>query len=270
MTKDLMISRGGGRNAGMFSYVNQVISNLHVADLKNAELYVLMDDTPYKDPERGENCWDYYFLQPFGISPIQFGDYNIVQDGEWFPDHLVLGALLNPSIIGRANFLCKKYIKLQPSLEKKIQDFKRDVIVDSQYGAIHYRGTDHHYGTPNQTQPLLPQSLYMNYIDQLLTKFPKVLVCSDQADFIELSVNTFGSEKIVFYSSIRSTSHLAVHYNNAGAKYQTGEDVIIEAVLMAESSYLVRTVSNVTNFSIFYGGNDLPFKNIDDLSFYPY
>ena len=31
----ILITNGGYRNAGLFSYVNQVIGNLHVADLAN-------------------------------------------------------------------------------------------------------------------------------------------------------------------------------------------------------------------------------------------
>ena len=92
------------------------------------------------------------------------------------------------------------------------------------------------------------------------------MVCSDQQDFIDKATNMFGTNKIVSYPSIRSTSHVAVHYNNNGAKYRTGEDVTIESFLMSESKYLIRTCSGVTHFSIFNSHDpEFKFTNIDEI-----
>ena len=263
----LMITNGGGRNAGLFSYVGQVIGNLHVSDSLGLQMWVNVPHSPYLEPQRGDNCWDYYFKQPYDLKREDIAKFSNVDEQEWFEGRLdTITPNFTNETVTRARELTLKYIKPVDLIQEKINSFKKEVIETSSYGSIHYRGTDHHYGTPNGTFPLIPQEIYLQYIDQLLTKFDKVLVCSDQQDFIDNSVNTFGANKIVHYPSIRSTNHKAIHYNNNGLKYRTGEDVVIEAFLMSDSKYLVRTCSGVTHFSIF-NGHDSEFKfiNIDEV-----
>ena len=59
----LLITNGGTRNAGLFSYVGQVVGNLHVADLQQRAMFVRINQSPYFDPSKGNNCWEYYFEQ---------------------------------------------------------------------------------------------------------------------------------------------------------------------------------------------------------------
>jgi hypothetical protein len=266
VNKRLMVTNGGYRNAGLFSYVGQVIGNLHVADITNTKMYINLPHTPYHEPQRGKNSWDYYFIQPFNITEEDLTNYDIIDEQEWFDGKLdTIKADLIESTILRAREITKKYIKPVPLIAEKILKFQEEIIKTNNYASIHYRGTDHHYGTPNGTYPLIPQEIYLQYIEQLLTKFDKVVVCSDQQDFINKAVQLFGPDNVVFYNSIRSTNHIAIHYNNEGAKYQTGEDVVVESYLMSESKYLVRTCSGVTHFSIFNSQDpDFKFVNIDD------
>ncbi len=263
----LMITNGGGRNAGLFSYVGQVIGNLHVSDTRGLKMWVNVPHSPYYEPERGANCWDYYFEQPYGIQATDVSTFDNVDEQEWFEGRIdTITPNFTEETIVRARELTAKYIRPTLIVKQKIDDFKSSTIQTDSYASIHYRGTDHHYGTPNGTFPLIPFDVYINYIEQLLTKFEKVLVCSDQQAFVDSCTTTFGSNKIVSYPSIRSTSHLAVHYNNNGMKYRTGEDVTVEAFLMSQSKYLVRTCSGVTHFSIFNSQDpEFKFVNIDEI-----
>lgn len=264
--KRVMVTNGGYRNAGLFSYVGQVIGNLHVADITNTKMYVDLPHTPYQEPSRGSNCWDYYFLQPHNLTKEDLSNYDVVDEREWFDNKLetTIPNLTEETII-RAREITKKYIRPIPLIADKILKFKNKVIKTSNYASIHYRGTDHYYFSPSEAYPLIPQDVYFNYIEQLLTKFDKVVVCSDQQDFIDRSVSLFGEERVVSYPSNRSMNHLAIHYNNEGMKYKTGEDVVIESYLMSESKYLIRTCSGVTHFSIFNNQDpDFIFANIDD------
>lgn len=263
----LMITNGGGRNAGLFSYVGQVIGNLHVSDSLGLKMWVNVPHSPYFEPNRGPNCWDYYFEQPYGVHFKDLETFEELDEQEWFEGRLdTITPNFTEETVTRSRYLTAKYIKPVTLIQEKINKFKQDVLQTNSYGAVHFRGTDHHYGTPDGTFPIIPQSIYFNYIEQLLTKFEKVLVCSDQQDFIDNSVKTFGSNKIAFYPSIRSQNHIAIHYNNNGVKYQTGEDVVIEAVLMSTSKYLIRTCSGVTHFSIFSAQDpEFKFVNIDEI-----
>jgi hypothetical protein len=266
MNKKLMITNGGYRNAGLFSYVGQVIGNLHVSDAEGVDMWVNLPHSPYLEQNRGLNCWDYYFKQPFGITEKDLKNYDEINEKEWFDGKLdTITPNFTTETVIRARELCKKYIKPIPLIEDKINEFKEKVIETKKYASIHFRGTDHHYGTPDGTFPILSQNIYFEYISQLLTKFEKVLVCSDQQDFVDNSINNFGRDKIVAYPSIRSKNHVAVHYNNEGNKYRTGEDVVIESFLMSDSKYLIRTCSGVTHFSIFNSqDSEFKFVNIDE------
>ena len=263
----LLITNGGGRNAGLFSYVGQVIGNLHVSDNLGLKMWVNIPHSPYLEPGRGLNCWDYYFQQPYGICEEDLLKYNNIIEKEWFDDKLdTITPNFTPEIIQRAREITLKYKRPADTISRKIEDFKKNILKTDSYGAVHFRGTDHHYGTPTGTFPIITQDYYFQYVDQLLTKYEKVLVCSDQQDFIENALIKFGKDRIVSYPSIRSTNHIAIHYNNNDNKYRTGEDVTIEAFLMSESKYLVRTCSGVTHFSIFNAHDpDFKFINIDEI-----
>lgn len=266
--KKLMVTNGGYRNAGLFSYVGQVIGNLHVSDLNNVKMYVDLPHTPYLDTLKGLNCWDYYFEQPSGLSKKDFDNFEIVEEKEWFDGKLdTITPNFTEEIIKRARELTKKYIKPTNTIREKIDNFKKETIGIEKYASVHFRGTDHHYNEPSATFPIIPQDIYFNYINQLLTKFEKVLVCSDQQDFIDNATNEFGKDKIVSYPSIRSKNHQAIHYSKEiQNKYQAGEDVVVESYLMSESKFLIRTCSGVTHFSIFNNQDpEFRFVNIDEV-----
>lgn len=263
----ILVTLGGFRNAGLFSYVGQVIGNLHVADLTDTPMWINIHDSPYLEKERGLNCWDYYFEQPYGLTKEDLVGKNVLEH-EWFEGgirNLCTPYLTNESI-ARARELTKKYIRPLPIIKEKIEKFKNEVIQTESYGAIHFRGTDHFYNNlPGDAHPIIPQKVYFEYIKKLLNNFEKVLVCSDQQDFILNSSNIFGN-KVVSYPSFRSSNQLAIHYNNEGIKYQTGEDVVIESYLMSYSKLLIRTCSGVTHFSIFNSNeNTFKFVNLDDI-----
>ena len=258
----IFVTVGGFRNAGLFSYVGQAIGNLHVADLKKTPMWINIHNSPYLEEERGLNCWDYYFEQPYGLTKDDLVGKNVLER-EWFEGNINLCTPnLTSESITRARELTKKYISPLPLIKSKIEKFKNEVIQTDSYGAIHFRGTDHFYNnSPGHAYPIISQDVYFRHIDQLLSIFEKVLVCSDQQDFILNSKNRFG-DKVVSYPSFRSSNHLAIHYNNEGIKYQTGEDVVVESYLMSYSKLLVRTCSGVTHFSIF-NSDEKTFKFID-------
>jgi len=265
--KILMVTNGGYRNAGLFSYVLQVIGNLHVSDNRNLKMYVNIHHGPYLNLLKGPNCWDYYFKQPYGLTKTDFKIFEKIEEKEWFDDKLeIITPNLTEDVIKRARELTKKYIKPTDIIRNKIDDFKKNVIGSEKYASVHFRGTDH-YSDPNSAFPIMPQDIYFQYIDKLLMNFEKVLVCSDQQDFVDNATKKIGENKIVSYPSIRSKNASAIHYSDEiKDKYQAGEDVVVESYLMSESDFLIRTCSGVTHFSIVNSQNpNFKFINIDEV-----
>jgi hypothetical protein len=254
--KELMIVDCGDNQRGLFSYVLQVVSNLYVADLENKELLVDLHTTPYNNPN--ENCWTNYFHQPFRLKKSNYDNYNFFNRNSWFDNHLTIKPILNDSTIKICNNLIKKYINIKEHILQIKESFKNDVIKTENYASIHYRGTDHALDCE-----ILPKEIYFESIEKNIDKYEKFLVCSDEQNFIDEVVLNFGCDKIVYYPSIRSHSGIPIHYNNENFKYKSGEDVLIESLLMSESKFLFRTVSNVTHFAIFKNEN-LKYKNLDE------
>ena len=255
-------STGGDRRAGLFSYVLQVISNLHVAEECGMDLYVKFTNNPYTE-EKGSNTWDYYFTQPFGITESQVSQYIGYLKDDWFFGNLKCGnPILTKEVITRTQELVSKYIFPKPHILSKKDRFISDYIQTDNYASIHFRGTDHIIDAPT-----LNKQIYVDNIQNIFNSYEKILVCSDEQPFVDEVKMLFGANKIVSYPSIRSTSKIPIHHNNIGQKYQTGEDVLIESLLMSQSKYLIRTVSNVTHFAIF-NNKHLQYKHIDDLNLY--
>lgn len=255
-SKELMIVDSGANQRGLFSYVLQVVSNLYVADSENKSMLVDLHTTPYNNLD--ENCWTNYFYQPFRLKKSNYGDFNIFNREMWFDKHLSIKPVFDKNTKNICNFLINKYIQVKQHILDIKDIFKNDFIKTENYAAIHYRGTDHVVDCE-----ILDKNVYFENIQKVINDYDKILVCSDEQKFIDEVVLNFGCDKIVSYPSIRSNSGLPIHYNNENFKYKSGEDVLIESLLMSESKFLMRTVSNVTHFAIFKNEN-LKYKNLDE------
>ena len=254
--KELMIVDSGANQRGLFSYVLQVVSNLHVADLENKSMLVDLHTTPYNVSD--ENCWTNYFYQPFRLKKSNYNDFNIFNREMWFDNHLSIKPILDKNTKKNCNILINKYIQVKQHILDIKDSFKNDFIQTENYASLHYRGTDHVTDCE-----ILDKSVYFENIQKVINDYDKILVCSDEQNFIDEVVLNFGCDKIVSYPSTRSNTGDPIHYNNENFKYKSGEDVLIESLLMSESKFLMRTVSNVTHFSIFKNEN-LEYKNLDE------
>ena len=161
-------------------------------------------------------------------------------------------------LIKRANELIKKYIFVKDDIINKKLEFRNNVIETDNYASVHYRGTDH-----IQDCEIIEKQKYYDNIQSIINNYDKILICSDEQSFIDEIELLFGSKKIVSYPSIRSKDNNPIHFNNTNFKYKSGEDVLIESLLMSEGKYLIRTISGVTQFSL-YSNLDLKYKNIDE------
>jgi len=256
---ELMIIESGYHLRGLFSYVSQVISNLHVADIENKFALVDLHTTPYNDINKGSNCWQYYFKQIPQLNKNNLHLFKTITRKVWFDNGLNMKPLLDEELIKRSNELIKKYIFVKDHIIDKKLRFHEDVIKTNNYASIHYRGTDH-----IQDCEILDKTIYHEHINSILNKYDKILVCSDEQTFIDDLILTYSNDKIIAYPSFRSKTKTPIHFNNNGFNYKSGEDVLIESLLMSDSKFLLRTTSNVTSFSIFLNP-DLKYENIDKI-----
>jgi hypothetical protein len=263
----LMVIDSGVHERGLCSYILQAISNLHVSNLTGIKAYINYHASVYNDPKIGLNMWDYYFEQPFGINYEDLKNYKNIDTKIWFDGHIHFHKhkLFTEETRKIANDIITKFIKVKPHIQKIIDDFKTDFIKYENYAAIHYRGTDGHI--KDITEWLTPpKSLYFSAIPQMLERYDIVLLCSDEQPFIQECKEKYG-DKVIAYNSTRSidgspNSGIHLNGNNRNFKYKSGEDVLLESLLMSQSKFLVRTPSNVTRFAIM-SNLQLKYVNID-------
>ena len=251
----------GTRQAGLMSYFVQVISNLYAVHNTDTKLYVkFTENMRYKDVAYGENVWEYYFEQPYNIN-LDSDLYNS-REVIWHENHLSIGCRPTADMISKAGLMVSKYINLKSHVKDKIDNCLKAYKDDADTVlAIHKRGTDH-----ITDAPLLDVSEYFTETDKHIDNYDKILICSDEEFTVNAFKSRYGNNKVFSYDSIRATipTTLGVH-QSVGMRdpYKMGEDVIVESYLMSRSDMLIKTVSNVSNASLFINPN-LKYISIDN------
>ena len=245
----------GTRMAGLFSYVLQAIQNLSVVNETEDKLFIkYTENMLYLDPRVGGNVWDYYFYQPFEFTKEEIIN-NPKEQAIFIEDEKVvpLGVTSRPSseMIKVGRELTKKFIRVKPHILEKVDGFIKDTFNGEKYFSIHKRGTDHARDSGN---PLLSLKEYTDQADKFFEEYNFGLLCTDEDSTVKAFKERYGDKIKVYDDMIRCDNIQGVHYTiGRDNPYKMGEDVMIDALLMAKSDHLIRTVSNVTIFSILYG-----------------
>jgi hypothetical protein len=265
--KQLLYITSGDRRAGLCSYVMQVIAMAKVCKEQNIPMYIdfSQDMLYYKDNRVTDNVWDYYFEQPF--KNINVSEYEKIE-GVWYQDNRTLQPdsgqswmrySKNSEFLKLARNYCKEFVIIKSELINICNNFLKN-NTDGNYLAVHKRGCDH------ENQFALDN--YFHETDKYIDRYPQLLVCSDEQYSIESYKARYG-EKVISYNSVReinpAEAAIGVHYknNNNNFVYNNGKDCIIEAYLMSQSKFLLKTVSNVSSFAVMLN-QDLDFIWIDE------
>lgn len=256
--EELMIIDSGYHVRGLFSYIFQVIGNLHIFDVQNKFSLVDLHTTPYNEPSKGNNVWTYYFKQIPTTKKEDLHLFKKINRNVWFDNRLDISPIVDEETRNRCNKLIKKYIIIKDHILDKTNDFLKNTIRTENYASIHYRGTDH-----IKDEGGVEKQVYFDSISEIIDTYDKILICSDEQQFINDVLQKFNPDKIVYYPSFRSKNNEPIHFNNSEYKYKSGEDVLIESILMSKSKFLIRTISGVTQFSLCLN-LDLKYKNIDE------
>lgn len=269
--KQLLYLQSGDRGAGIFSYVMQVIVMAKVCKDRNIPMYVDLSENMlyFKDCNKPENVWNYYFEQPF--KDLNLDEYD-KEYAVWYQDdrplQLPFRYTIDSEFLKQARQYCKEFVKLKPELLEKANNFLTNNI-GKNYLAIHKRGTDH------ENASYFTLENYFQETDKYIDNYKQLLVCSDEQYSIDAFKKRYGN-KVISYDSVRETDPNAVHdcphgqrkgahnkYFYGSFVYQNGRDCVIEAYLLSQSSFLLKTLSNVSHFAVMSNDN-LDFVWIDE------
>jgi hypothetical protein len=236
-------------NSGMFAFIWQTIRAMY--HYPNDNYYVWFGrESCYFDEEMYQqqdisNVWDYYFKQPHtNTMPTEISSEVGLLHDEFseFRD-----ILLTPDVYEkrRAEYhdIITKHVHLLPHVQQKIDAFYEQNFKNKKILGVHCRGTDH----PDKKN----MSYYIEQISKYVDDYDYIFITSDEQYRVDCIKHAFGDKVIEYDVTFRSISESPLHYHNSYqcSKYYIGEDVIIEAYLLAKVNMLLCcTGSNVNYF----------------------
>lgn len=234
--------------AGFFSSFFHVITHLVGCEKHQRTPVVYWDKSSFfytRDGYNGSyNVWEYYFepVSRLGYHPGDKIHADYFGPSKFYIPWAPIQECFKPTLRLFVHGIIKKYIKIKPVIQHKIDTFKQNNMSNTVTIGIHLRGTDKKREV-RQIDPLL----ILNHANELADKIGdncQFFVATDEARLLELAQNTL-HRNVIFYDSIRSTNGKPVHIN-ADNPAIMGEQVLIEAKLLSECNYFLHTLSNVS------------------------
>lgn len=199
-------------------------------------------NNPYREPQRGMNVWDYYFLQdhhnsmqPWPATVEDPIDLPFAGNRDW-----------TVKLQKHVSDFARKHVFLQPELRDKVLNFK-DRHFKGKVLGIHLRGTD-------KIEEYRP----MNNI--AIVEQVRGLIERLKPDTIFLQTDDIAYWKLmqqfnpVSLDIPRSKKNL--HHGVPRGPYQSGEWAVIDGFLGAECNWYAYTPSNFATISIIMGRHE--------------
>jgi hypothetical protein len=278
---------------GLFSEFHSVLGALAYAEAHAAAGVRVDFRSPlYHEPDRGPNWWTYFFeddampLQPDQLKSASDLHLNriLTKYGRFggFSD-IVGGPLahLYPITYGVSRAALHRLLTLYVRVRREILDeVERFIAARFEPGAyvvgVHYRGTD---STHNWTGALnhyrmtrVPYQAYADEVQHALDAASphafQLFVATDEIDCLEFMQRAYGDRVVALADSPRVHPHQqAVHLDRTlpVSNYQKGKSALVDALLLAATSYLVKGRSNLSDASLAFNPQ-LPYSFCPDVA----
>lgn len=242
-------------NRGLFSFILQHISNCR-------ELYGsyftsnfdLRYKTAYFDEKiPNKNTWEYFFdvdadlsicentICEYWIGKFNFYGYDFDYDN------------IDERIIARD--IIDKHTKFKKEILNTVDKFFDEKMKGYRILGIHKRGTD-----ISEHHTKIDIDNYFYEIDLILHDYDIILLCTDEKEVIDIFKNKYDNIIVFGCETLSDNSNIpSFKYRKDG--YLMGFEVIVESLLLSKVDFLLKTNSNVSNFSLLYNPF-LKYKNI--------
>ena len=274
------------RMQGFFSLVFQAVGQAHLAEKTGAVPVVYFNKhCPYWSDagyEGARNVWEYYF-EPLsdgrveslfavpketleGLSVAEFTELSAgtrITATCRYPDVIEYGSPIGVS--RQRSFvhgLLKKHLRIRPHIHRKLDEFCAAHFSTRPILGVHYRGVEKAHGkkkdwvVSRKTADL--KAFYLKEMSRYMRKHPsaKIFVATDSREFLEETRALFG-EAVLFLNATRlekSEEAVGLHFREE-AKTQgplLGEEVLLDALILARTNFLIHGISNVSNAALFF------------------
>jgi hypothetical protein len=239
----------GNTSAGFFSCFCCVLNHLEWCE-KNNKIPVVYWGLPgcqfYQSQgyDGSFNPWEYYF-EP--LSDLFYSEQDRVDNTYWFENQMCFsGWALDDQTRKKAHELITKYIRVKPSIQKKIDDFYQKNMAGKKTIGIHLRGTDKYL-----EEPVVPLSRYIDKANEISHGSMQFFIASDDSKLFEQAKNLLKG-KVIYFDSFRASTNQHMWQNWHPQKARLGEEVLIEAILLSRCDLIIHGFSNVAAAALYF------------------
>jgi len=141
-----------------------------------------------------------------------------------------------------------RYLRPKAHIVKMVDEFWKSLGVEGKVVGVHFRGTDKSWEAPR-----VPWQHCLSVIERYVRDHPAaraVFVASDEHEFIEFMKNSIKDVPVYSHDDhYRSTSDQPIHAKTEHGGYERGEDALVNALLLAKCSVLIRTTSSLSGWA---------------------
>jgi hypothetical protein len=270
------------RMHGFFSLVFQAVGQAHLAEKTGVTPVVYFNrHCPYWSDEGyngSRNVWDYFF-EPlskitveslFPIEPNLLEGFTLDEFAERCAGTRVTVTNRYPPVIecmspigvsferSFVHGLLNKHLILKPRVRQMVDDFCRAHFQTRPILGVHYRGIEK-LGDPLYSRKAAdPQECYLREMRLFLRKHPsaRIFVATDSRQFMEAAKSAFGDTVIS-----REVTRLEKEEESVGLHFRNpakingprlGEEVLLDALILAKTDFFIHGISNVSNAVLFF------------------
>ena len=223
----------------------------------------------YFDRQHGPNMWEYYFEPVSAVRPPAAEVRTLPSRMLWRLHHeskasvyaYYYGRFASKRATGydarwfqtmrhRAHSVLEQYVRLKPHVQEAVESFWRRELADRRpVLGLHARGTDKEASIGGS---IVPPSSYVRHIEQYLRVHSNatIFVATDSPSFLAWFRQRYGA-RVVARPALRSEANA---FRDPAMKdhYRKGLDVLLDALLLSRSDYLIKSSSAVGEFAIYF------------------
>jgi hypothetical protein len=245
---------------GMFAHLRWCLDFLCLCEEHGLEPYFILASPQYRDPPRGPNWFDYFFVH----AHLSEEDRKVVDERiargqvrriRW-SDDILYRAYDDELTLQEAHRLLQKYIRIQPWVQEKVDQFARRHLDGRHVLGVHYRGTDRGSEAPKASYDSMAD-LVRRYLEHVPAT-DAVFVATDESEFVLYMQERFRGVEVLRYQATQiSDDDTPIHRMAGGDPYLRGEEALLDCLLLSRCSYLIKCPSLLSAWSVLLAP-DLP------------
>jgi hypothetical protein len=240
-----------GSDGGMFCRFKMVLGALDLCETGQFAGLKVAFKGLYYDPAVGSNWWEYFFY-PIPIQPAKKLKMRVLSLREAGNFAHYVQCLSRQ----RGHALIQKYIRIKQPILDEIEHFTKKHFADSYIIGIHYRGTDKLIGeakrVPYEKMKIAIREAINAILKEKKQKY-RLFIATDEKPFLNYIRKNFFCP-IIYTNAYRSLDDQPVHKIEQSG-YQKGKEALIDCLLLARCSFLIRTESNLSHTTEYFNPN---------------